>query len=126
MRSTALLLGVAAVAANDPIYGFDEGSLVKLTDANFESEMMRDSKHLWVVEYYADWCGHCKQFAKGYAKAADNLKGIVKFGAVNADESQKTMQSAGVQSFPTVKVYLPETKRNPYTGKTMKTALDYN
>ena len=46
MRSTALLLSVAAVAANDPIYGSDEGALVKLTDANFESEMFPDRDEL--------------------------------------------------------------------------------
>ena len=75
--------------------------------------------------YYADWCGHCKQFAKGYEKAATNLKGLVKFGAVNADENKATMQTAGVQGFPTVKVYLPDVTRNPYTGKMLKTAVDY-
>ena len=88
--------------------------------------MTTDTKHVWVVEYYADWCGHCKNFAKGYEKAATNLKGIVKFGAVNADEAKSVMQMAGVQSFPTIKLYEAETTRNPYTGKMMKTAIDYN
>ena len=99
MLARALLLGcAAAVAANDPIYAFDaESSLTQLNDGNFEATVAKDAKHLWVVEFYADWCGHCKQFAKGYQKAADNLKGLVKFGAVNADEAKGTMQAAGVQ-----------------------------
>ena len=88
--------------------------------------MVKDTKHVWVVEYYADWCGHCKSFAKGYDKAATNLKGIVKFGAVNADEAKSVMQMAGVQSFQTIKLYEAEVIRNPYTGKMMKTAVDYN
>lgn len=53
-------------------------------------------------------CGHCKQFAKGYGKAADNLRGIVQFGAVNAESSPKTAIANGVQGYPTVKLYLPE------------------
>ena len=124
MRAAALLVGFAAAA--DPLYDFGQSSLVKLGDDNFATDMTKDTKHVWVVEYYADWCGHCKNFAKGYEKAATNLKGIVKFGAVNADEARSVMQMAGVQSFPTIKLYEAETTRNPYTGKMMKTAIDYN
>merc|ERR1740136_419858 len=123
--AAALLVGFAA-AADPALYDFAESSLVKLGDDNFASDMTKDTKHVWVVEYYADWCGHCKSFAKGYEKAATNLKGIVKFGAVNADEAKSTMQTAGVQSFPTIKLYEAEATRNPYTGKMMKTAVDYS
>ena len=78
---------VALVSADQPLYEFGETALVQLDDSNFEKTVLRDDKHLWVVEYYADWCGHCKQFAKGYLKAADNLKGIVKFGSVFRSET---------------------------------------
>ena len=95
---------------------------------SFEKLVLQDERTLWVVEFYADWCGHCKQFAKGYEKAATNLKGVVRFGAVNADSSnsKKTSQSQGVQGFPSVKVYVPGTaQRNPYTGKMFKPAIEY-
>ena len=73
------------------------------------------------------WCGHCKQFAKGYEKAAANLQGIVKFGAVNAENAKKTAAAASVQGYPTVKLFAPGTGgRNPYTGKMFKPAIDYN
>jgi len=124
-----MLLAVvgAALAAAEPLYDFDKAtSIVKLDDDNFEATVTNDLKNLWVVEYYADWCGHCKAFAKGYGKAAANLDGLVKFGAVNADAAKKTVQAAGVQGYPAVKVYLPEASRNPYTGKVMKTVLDYS
>lgn len=131
-KSTLLLLPaillschVRRSAAAEAIYDFTDLPITKLSDENFESTVTSDMKHVWVVEYYADWCGHCKAFAKGYAKAAANLDGLVKFGAVNADVAKKTVQSAGVASFPTVKVYMPEASRNPYTGKLMKASLDY-
>ena len=74
----------------------------------------------------SQWCGHCKQFSKGYLKAAGNLQGIVKFGAVNAETAKKTTQMAGVQGYPSVKVYMPGSGgRNPYTGKMFKPAVDY-
>jgi protein disulfide-isomerase A6 len=46
---------------------------------------------------------------------------------VNADESKKTVQAAGVQGYPSVKLYLPGSgSRNPYTGKFYKTPVDYS
>ena len=108
MSLGARLLGLLAVAAaNEPLYDFESSPLIKLDDSNFDKEVIKDDGHLWVVEFYADWCGHCKQFAKGYQKAATNLEGIVKFGAVNADTQKKTASAAGVQGFPSVKLYVP-------------------
>ena len=81
----------------------------------------------WRLRDVVQWCGHCKQFARGYEKAAGNLQGIVKFGAVNAENAKKTAASAGVQGYPTVKLFAPGTgSRNPYTGKMFKPAIDYN
>jgi protein disulfide-isomerase A6 len=128
MSLGARLLGLLAVAAaNEPLYDFESSPLIKLDDSNFDKEVVKDDGHLWVVEFYADWCGHCKQFAKGYQKAATNLEGIVKFGAVNADTQKKTASAAGVQGFPSVKLYVPGSgQKNPYTGKFFKPALDYS
>ncbi|CAG7718357.1 unnamed protein product, partial [Allacma fusca] len=50
----------------------------------------------------APWCGHCKTFASDYAKAATALKGVVKVGAVNADEEQSLASQYNIKGFPTV------------------------
>ena len=37
------------------------------------------------VEFYAPWCGHCKQLAPKWKQVAAKLKGVVNIGAVNCD-----------------------------------------
>lgn len=47
--------------------------VIQLTDSNFNSKVI-DSINVWIVEYFAPWCGHCKNFAPEYSKAATALK----------------------------------------------------
>ena len=58
MHLTVCLAALAAAAA-DPLYDFGPDlPIVQLDDANFESLVVKDDKHLWVVEFYADVCKH--------------------------------------------------------------------
>jgi protein disulfide-isomerase A6 len=46
------------------VNGFYEGDskVTTLTEANFEELVLKSDK-LWLVEFYAPWCGHCKKLA---------------------------------------------------------------
>lgn len=50
-------------------------------------------------------CGHCQALVPEYKKAASALKGIVRLGAVNADEHRSLGGKYGVKGFPTLKVF---------------------
>ena len=50
-------------------------------------------------------CGHCQALTPEYKKAASALKGIVRLGAVDADEHRSLGSKYGVQGFPTIKVF---------------------
>jgi protein disulfide-isomerase A6 len=47
--------------------------VVELTPSNFD-RLVIQSDALWIVEFYAPWCGHCQQFVPEYSKAATALK----------------------------------------------------
>lgn len=52
---------------------YSGSNVVELTPSNFESKVI-DSDELWLVEFYAPWCGHCKSLTPEWKKAADGLK----------------------------------------------------
>lgn len=78
--------------------------VVELTPANFDKEVT-NSKGVWIVEFYAPWCGHCQQFAPEYKKLATALKGFMHVGAVDADQHKSLGGRFGVQGFPTIKIF---------------------
>lgn len=49
------------------------GDVVELTGSNFDRLVMQ-SDNIWIVEFYAPWCGHCQSLAPEYQKAASKLK----------------------------------------------------
>ena len=52
--STCLFLSFAQALYKKP------GPVVELTAANFKKEVLDDKDTMWLVEFYAPWCGHCK------------------------------------------------------------------
>ena len=47
--------------------------VIQLTSGNFDGKVIK-SDELWIVEFYAPWCGHCKNLAPEWKKAAKALK----------------------------------------------------
>ncbi len=57
-----------------------------------------------IVDFYADWCGPCKQIAPSYAAlAAENTN--VKFYKVNVDDLEDVAEDQNVSAMPTFKLY---------------------
>lgn len=81
-----------------------KSAVVDLNPNNFDNRV-KDSDGIWVVEFYAPWCGHCKNLVPEYQKAAKALKGIVGVGAVNCDEHKQLCGQYGVQGFPSIKIF---------------------
>ncbi len=77
--------------------------IIKLTEENFDSEIMKDGVTA-VVDFYADWCGPCKMFAPVFEEFANEREGVV-CAKVNVDEAQGVAIRFGVMSIPTVLVF---------------------
>ncbi|DBA00750.1 TPA: hypothetical protein N0F65_001221 [Lagenidium giganteum] len=80
--------------------------VVTLTDDNFE-DLVYNSGDVWLVEFYAPWCGHCKALAPEWEQAASDLKGAVRLGALDATAHEKIAAEFGIRGFPTIKVFGP-------------------
>lgn len=117
-----LLTILATAAGVDALYA--KGSAVQvLTSADFKKKVIQ-SELPWLVEFYASWCGHCKQLAPEYEKAAKALKGVVNLAAV---EDQAVMGEYGVKGFPTLK-WFGENKKSPeeyQSGRTAKAMTEF-
>lgn len=115
IRIFAIFVGLMLMNFASCMYD-GNSDVVELTAANFQSKVV-DSDSLWIVEFYAPWCGHCQSFAPEYAKAAKALKGVVKVGGVDMDKHQSVGAPYSVRGFPTVKVFgANKSKPTDYNG----------
>jgi protein disulfide-isomerase A6 len=78
--------------------------VVTLTADNFQ-QLVLDSADHWLVEFYAPWCGHCKNLAPEWEEAAQKLAGSVKLGALDATAHESLAQKYAIKGFPTIKLF---------------------
>ena len=91
--------------------------MIDLNQSNFE-ELVFGSKDIWLVEFYAPWCGHCKKLAPEWEEAATKLKGLVKVGKVDATVESALSSKYGIKGYPTIKFW-------NYGEKNAKNVQDY-
>jgi putative thioredoxin len=74
-----------------------------VTTATFEKEVLEASKSVpVVVDFWAPWCGPCRQLGPIIEKVAAEFKGRVKLVKVNSDDSPELSEAFGIRSIPNV------------------------
>jgi len=104
--------------------GGGKGDAVINLDSEAFEEQVLGSDDVWLVEFFAPWCGHCKSLAPEWKKAAAELSGKVKLGAVDATIESSLAQKYGVQGYPTIKVWKAGPKADPMDYQGGRTASD--
>ncbi|WPK27358.1 hypothetical protein PUMCH_004744 [Australozyma saopauloensis] len=111
MKTPFLLLAAAVAVAGEGFYSSNK-NIYELNPASFK-DVVYNSNYTSVVEFYAPWCGYCKQIKPVFSKLGKFLHGESKYAvnvaAVNCDEEINKLLCARhkVQGFPTIMVFRP-------------------
>jgi len=79
---------------------------IDVTEATFPAEVVERSRQLpVVVDFWADWCGPCKQLTPALEKAEATRQGQVVLAKVDVDSNQRLSAQFQVQGIPAVKAF---------------------
>ncbi|XP_066146223.1 dnaJ homolog subfamily C member 10-like [Euwallacea fornicatus] len=81
--------------------------VVTLDESSFSLLARKPSTEMWVVDFYAPWCGPCKQLApkyRSFAKSVSGLKNIV-VAQVDCVANAEICDSQSVRGYPTIRLY---------------------
>merc|ERR1719285_767229 len=93
--------------------------IIHAHDADFDDLVMKATQPS-IVEFYAPWCGHCKQLAPAYAKAASNLKGMIQFVGIDCSVDEALCSKHGVRGYPTIKIFQNGKSQDYQGGRSAK------
>ncbi len=79
-------------------------STVKVTDESFQADVLSSSQPV-LVDFWAEWCGPCKQIAPALEQISEELLGKVTVAKLDIEQSPTTPSRYGVRGIPTMMLF---------------------
>ena len=93
-----------------------------VSDDTFEADVLKSPIPV-VVDFWAEWCGPCRQIAPALEAIAQELEGKVKIVKLNIDENQRTPSRYNVRAIPTLMIFKDGEAASTQTGALPKSRL---
>ena len=91
-------------------------------DKDFDSDIS-SSKLITIVDFWAEWCGPCKQIGPILEAISDEKSDLVKIIKINIDENPITPQKYGVRGIPTTIIVIDGELKDTKVGMTNQSDL---
>jgi len=97
-------------------------NIINVTDDSFENDVLKASGAV-LVDFWAPWCGPCKQIAPILTEIAANMDGKVTIAKVDIDDNPNTPGKYGVRGIPTLMLFSDGNVQGTQVGAVTKGKL---
>ena len=98
------------------------GNVKEFNEQNFQTEVLESEKPV-LVDFWAEWCGPCKQLLPTIDEIANDYENKAIIGKVNVDENQSLAMNYGIRGIPNLLIFKEGKVQKQIVGNVAKSEL---